>query len=87
MEGNYLTDLAHEPICVLIKTLPIFLISLIVLFAIALTQSFTQIQGLTLSFMPRIIAMFAAIFLSLFYKDITLQNLNNEILNLTIKIK
>ncbi|MDD9900820.1 MAG: flagellar biosynthesis protein FliQ [Alphaproteobacteria bacterium] len=57
-------DFAREAVVLSIKvSAPIMIIGLVVGVAIALVQALTQIQEMTLAFVPKIIATFAGIFL------------------------
>lgn len=63
MDENEIIDFAREAIilCLTISA-PVMMIGLIVGVIIALFQALTQIQEMTLAFVPKIIAIFAAIF-------------------------
>jgi len=59
---------AKESIFLLIEiSLPILLVALIVGLAISLLQALTQIQEMTLSFVPKILAIFLALLIFLPY--------------------
>lgn len=63
MNETEIVDLAREAIMLtLVISTPVMLIGLIVGVVIALIQALTQIQEMTLVFVPKIIAIFAAIF-------------------------
>jgi flagellar biosynthetic protein FliQ len=58
-----ITDFAREAILLTIKiSAPIMLIGLVVGVIISLIQALTQIQEMTLSFVPKMIAIYAGIF-------------------------
>ncbi len=87
MNPTDIIELAREAIvlCIQIST-PIMLVGLVVGVAIALVQALTQIQEMTLVFVPKIIAIFAAIFI-LFPAFVTLmttymQNLASRIVGI-----
>ncbi len=63
MDENEIIDFAREAIilCLTISA-PVMIIGLVVGVIIALFQALTQIQEMTLAFVPKIIAIFAAIF-------------------------
>ena len=63
MDETEIIDFAREAIilCLTISA-PVMLIGLVVGVIIALFQALTQIQEMTLAFVPKIIAIFAAIF-------------------------
>ena len=63
MTETDLMDLTREAIWITIKIgTPVMLIGLLVGVAVALLQALTQIQEMTLVFVPKILAMFAALF-------------------------
>ena len=58
MSAEQVLDVAREAIFVLIKLgAPIMLVALLVGLAIALLQALTQMQEMTLSFVPKILAI------------------------------
>lgn len=62
MESVDVIDLAREAIFVLLKVAgPVMLIALAVGLTIALFQALTQIQEITLTFVPKIIAIFVSL--------------------------
>lgn len=64
MTESEIIDLTREAIWLTIKIgTPVMLVGLIVGVAVALVQALTQIQEMTLVFVPKILAMFAAIFI------------------------
>lgn len=66
MESKELMDFAGEALILVLKlSTPAMLAGLIVGLIISLIQALTQIQEATLSFVPKIIAIFVAIFLTL----------------------
>ncbi|MFC7050517.1 flagellar biosynthesis protein FliQ [Emcibacter nanhaiensis] len=73
MNGADVIDLAQESIWVLIKVAgPIMMIALIVGLFISLFQALTQIQEMTLTFVPKIIAIFLSLFFFLPFMGETL---------------
>ena len=63
MNQNELIDIAREAILMVIQvSMPVMIVGLIVGVAIALLQALTQIQEITLVFVPKILAIFLAIF-------------------------
>lgn len=63
MDEMEIIDFAREAIVITLKiSTPVMLVGLIVGVIIALIQALTQIQEMTLAFVPKIIAIFAAIF-------------------------
>ena len=66
MNQNEIIDVAREAIMLSIQiSLPVMMIGLLVGVAIALLQALTQVQEITLVFVPKILAIFMAIFLFL----------------------
>lgn len=64
MEQAEVIDFMREAIWLTIKLAsPVMLIGLVVGVVIALIQALTQIQEMTLSFVPKIIAIFLSIFI------------------------
>ena len=68
MEQSEIIDFAREAIVLTIQlSTPVMLVGLVAGLIIALIQALTQVQEMTLAFVPKIIAIFAAIFLGLPY--------------------
>ena len=66
MEQTEIIDFAREAILLTIKiSTPVMLVGLVAGVIIALIQALTQIQEMTLAFVPKMIAIYAAIFLGL----------------------
>ena len=66
MEANDVLDVARQAIWVALKMgAPIMLIALVVGLIISLFQALTQIQEMTLAFVPKIIVIFVSILLFL----------------------
>ncbi len=66
MEQQELLDLINESIVLTIQlSAPIMIIGLVVGVIVALFQALTQIQEMTLVFVPKILAIFAALYLLL----------------------
>lgn len=62
METLEILEITREALWILIKlSTPLMLVALVVGFAIALLQALTQIQEMTLTFVPKILAVFLAI--------------------------
>ncbi|WP_316860031.1 flagellar biosynthesis protein FliQ [uncultured Cohaesibacter sp.] len=73
MTGPEVLDIAREGVWVLIKiAAPIMLVGLIIGVVIALFQALTQIQEMTLVFVPKIIAIFVTILLTMPFLGATL---------------
>lgn len=68
MEPVQVIDVARDALFVLLKVAaPIMLVGLAVGLAIALIQALTQIQEMTLTFVPKILAIFVAVIVLLPY--------------------
>jgi len=66
MDETELLNFAREALVLsLVISTPVMLVGLIIGVAISLIQALTQIQEMTLTFVPKIIAIFATIFLLL----------------------
>lgn len=80
MNETELIDMAREAIwlTIVIGT-PVMMIGLVVGVVIALIQALTQIQEMTLVFVPKILAIFAAIFVLFPAFVSTMQSFMNEI--------
>lgn len=66
MEAQTLLEIGREGLWVLIKiSAPVMLVALIVGLVISLFQALTQVQEMTLSFVPKILAIFFSLLLFL----------------------
>jgi len=66
MNQNEIIDIAREAIMLTIEiSMPVMMVGLVVGVAIALLQALTQVQEITLVFVPKILAIFLAIFVGL----------------------
>jgi flagellar biosynthesis protein FliQ len=73
MTADQVLDVARQAIFVLIKLgAPSMLVALVVGVAVALLQALTQMQEMTLSFVPKILAIFLATLLVLPFMTATL---------------
>ena len=73
MNADHVLDLAREAILVMIKVgAPVMLVALVIGIAIALIQALTQMQEMTLSFVPKVLAIFVTILLALPFMTNTL---------------
>ena len=80
METTEVLEISRQAIFVLLKcSLPLMLVALIVGVVISLFQALTQIQEMTLSFVPKIVAIFIVmIFLLPFILD-TMRDFSAEL--------
>jgi flagellar biosynthetic protein FliQ len=73
MTADQVLDVAREAIFVLIKLgAPIMLVALVVGVAVALLQALTQMQEMTLSFVPKIVAILLTTLVALPFMTATL---------------
>lgn len=80
MNETELIDIAREAIWLTIAiSTPVMMVGLVVGVVIALVQALTQIQEMTLVFVPKIIAIFAIIFVMFPLFVTTMQGFMNEI--------
>ena len=80
MTPEQVLDVAREAIFVLIKIgAPIMLVALVVGVLIALLQALTQMQEMTLSFVPKILAIFLTVVLALPFMIATLVGFGEEL--------
>ncbi|MEM1102495.1 MAG: flagellar biosynthesis protein FliQ [Pseudomonadota bacterium] len=85
MTGPELLDLARDAIWVVIQMSgPVMLTALAVGLAIALLQALTQVQEMTLVFVPKIIAIFVSLLVFLPMMGRTLGGLMNRIATMIV---
>jgi flagellar biosynthetic protein FliQ len=66
MNGAEVLDIARDAIVTMLKvSAPLLLVALVVGVAVSLIQALTQIQEMTLVFVPKIIAVFVVLIVSL----------------------
>ena len=84
MTGPEVMDVARDAIVTIVLVAsPLMLVGLVVGVAISLLQAITQIQEMTLVFVPKILAMFLAMLIALpFMSDV----MQGEMLRLTSRI-
>jgi flagellar biosynthetic protein FliQ len=88
MNETEVMDLIREAIWLSIKlSAPIMLVGLIVGVAIALLQALTQIQEVTLVFVPKILAIFIALFIGMPMMSVILGDFMHVISDKIIAIK
>jgi flagellar biosynthesis protein FliQ len=85
MTGAEVLDIARDGIWVLILiSAPMMLVGLVIGVVIALFQALTQIQEMTLVFVPKIIAIFVTMLLTLPFMGSMMQNFMNRIADMII---
>jgi len=76
MSGAEVLDVARDAIFVLLRVSgPLMLVALATGVTIALFQAITQIQEMTLTFVPKILALFASLLVFLPYMSLLLRDL------------
>jgi flagellar biosynthetic protein FliQ len=85
MTGAEVLDIAREGIWVLIIiSAPMMLVGLVIGVVIALFQALTQIQEMTLVFVPKIIAIFVTMLLTLPFMGSVMQGFMNRVADMII---
>lgn len=80
MEAAEAIDIGRDALFVLLKLLaPVMLVSLVVGLMIALFQALTQIQEMTLTFVPKIVAVFFTIMITLPWMLRTLDDFTHDL--------
>ena len=85
MTGAEVLDIARDGIWVLIMiSAPMMLVGLLIGVVIALFQALTQIQEMTLVFVPKIIAIFVTMLLTLPFMGAMMQGFMNRVADMII---
>jgi flagellar biosynthetic protein FliQ len=85
MTGAEVLDIARDGIwTMIIISAPMMLVGLVVGVVIALFQALTQIQEMTLVFVPKIIAIFVTMLLTLPFMGAVMQSFMNRIVDMII---
>lgn len=85
MTGSEVLDIAREGIWVLIiMSAPMMLVGLGVGVIIALFQALTQIQEMTLVFVPKILAIFVTLLIALPFMGATMSSFMNRIADMIV---
>lgn len=88
MNALEVVDVTREAIYILIKlSAPVMLVGLAVGLIISLIQALTQIQEMTLSFVPKIIAIYFTIMLLMPYMITTLDDFNQRLAERIVAIE
>lgn len=88
MEPNMVIDMARAAILVLFKlSMPLLLVALVVGLLISLFQALTQIQEQTISFVPKLIAVFVTLALMMPYAGKVMSVFTEEIMSIIIRLK
>jgi flagellar biosynthetic protein FliQ len=84
MTGPEVLDVARDAIYTLvIVSAPVMLVGLVVGVAVSLLQALTQIQEMTLAFVPKILAIFVSLLIALPFMA---EKLNAEMLRIAARI-
>lgn len=88
MNGTEVLDVAREAILLTLKVgAPIMVIGLAVGLMVSLFQALTQIQEMTLAYVPKIIAIFLMLYLFLPYMGTSLNEFMIELADRIVKIE
>jgi flagellar biosynthetic protein FliQ len=80
-------EVGREAIIVLLKIgMPVMLIALIVGLSISLVQALTQIQEMTLAFVPKILVIFIALLVFLPFMMTTLTNFTEQLFDRIVSL-
>lgn len=80
-------EISRQAIIVLLKIgVPVMLIALIVGLAVSLLQALTQIQEMTLAFVPKIIVIFASLLLFLPFMMSTLTGFTRHVMDKVVSL-
>ncbi|MCB1970062.1 MAG: flagellar biosynthesis protein FliQ [Geminicoccaceae bacterium] len=80
MNENVVMEIGQQAIWVIIETAaPAMLVALVVGLAISLLQALTQIQEMTLTFVPKILTMFMALVIAMPFMLATLAGFTEEL--------
>ncbi len=82
MSEAEILEIARDGIIVMIKIgAPVMVLALVVGLAISLVQALTQIQEMTLSFVPKLLVIFAALVLFLPFMLTTLADFTQQLMD------
>lgn len=82
MTPSIMLEIFDQALIVVVKiSMPILLIGLVVGVAISILQALTQIQENTLTFVPKLVAVFTALAFLMPYMITTLMNFSTELFN------
>lgn len=88
MNGVEILEVARETIWLTIKvSAPVMLIGLFVGLAVSLFQALTQIQEMTLAYVPKILAIFVALYLFLPFMSMSLNQFMIELADRIVKVE
>lgn len=87
MTGNEVLDLARDTLLLTVKiSAPVMVIGLAVGLVVSLVQALTQIQEQTLAFVPKILAIFLALYLFMPFMSASLNNFMIQLADMIVKV-
>lgn len=87
MDVNEVLDIGRESILVLLRIgAPVMILALLVGLAISLLQALTQIQEMTLAFVPKILVIFVSMLLLMPYMIATLVNFTERLADRVVSL-
>ena len=88
MDADTIFQIAYDSLIVLLKlSLPLLLVALVVGIVISLIQTLTQIQEPTISFIPKIVSVFATMLFTLHYMGTIFSDYMERIISHVIHLK
>ena len=88
MNGTEVLDVARDTIMLTLKiSAPVMLIGLTVGLMVSLFQALTQIQEMTLAYVPKIIAIFLALYLFIPFMSVSLNEFMVELADRIVKVE
>lgn len=88
MTGNEVLDIAYDTLWLTIKiSAPVMVIGLVVGLIVSLFQALTQIQEMTLAYVPKILAIFIALYLFLPFMSTSLNEFMIDLADRIIKVE
>ena len=88
MNGVEVLDVARETIWLTIKvSAPVMVVGLAVGLLVSLFQALTQIQEMTLAYVPKIIAIFLALYLFMPFMSISLSEFMTDLADRIVKVE
>lgn len=88
MNGVEALDIARETVLLTLKvSAPVMVIGLVVGLIVSLFQALTQIQEMTLAYVPKILAIFLALYLFLPYMSTSLNEFMIDLADRIVKVE
>jgi flagellar biosynthetic protein FliQ len=87
MNGPEALELARDTLWLTIKvSAPVMIVGLVVGLVVSLFQALTQIQEMTLAYVPKILAIFLALYLFMPYMSTSLEQFMIELADRIVKV-